>query len=179
MRGRINRKNCAWQFKLLWVEPSPATRDNRTHTCGLNRIQDNLSETNWITAEDTAEASGLNGTFEQLGNAVGVALVGTIMLGGLIAGVQDNIYDSSAVPEQHKAALIEAAESSVYLMSNTELENELNNIGASAAVKSEALSIYSLARTQAFQAGLSFLIFISLLGLVKTTMLPKRKLVEA
>ena len=132
-----------------------------------------------VSAEDTAEASGLNGTFEQLGNAVGVALVGTIMLGGLIAGVQDNIYDSSAVPEQHKAALIEAAESSVYLMSNTELENELNNIGASAAVKSEALSIYSLARTQAFQAGLSFLIFISLLGLVKTTMLPKRKLVEA
>ena len=56
VRGGINGKNCAWQFKPCGIEASPATRNNRTHTCGLNRIQDNLSETNWITTEDAAEA---------------------------------------------------------------------------------------------------------------------------
>ena len=46
----------AWQFKPRRIEASPATRNNRTHTCGLHRIQDNLSETNRITTEDAAEA---------------------------------------------------------------------------------------------------------------------------
>ena len=131
-----------------------------------------------VSAQDTAEASGLNGTFEQLGNAIGVALVGTMMLGGLTAGIENGINTSTAVPEQHKAALVTAAESSVYLMSDTQLKGELNVIGVSAVEKSEVLSIYALARTQAFQAGMSFLVFIALLGLVMTIRLPKRKLVE-
>ncbi len=132
-----------------------------------------------VSAENTAEASGLNGTFEQLGNAVGVALVGAMMLGGLTAGIQEGINASSSIPEVHKAALITATESSVYLMSNSQLESVLKAVDhPDKVMKSEIQSIYSHARIQAFQTGIFFLVFISLIGLVMTTGLRKRKLVE-
>jgi len=47
------------------------------------------------------------------------------------------------------------------------------------ALNSEILSIYSVARTRAFQAGMSFLVFVSMIGLVMTIGLQKRKLVES
>lgn len=132
-----------------------------------------------VSAEDAAEASGLNGTFEQLGNSVGVALVGTMMLGGLAIGIEEGITASSAIPEQHKVELIAAAESSVELMSDTQLEGELTSTGFDEALNSEILSIYSVARTRAFQAGMSFLVFVSMIGLVMAIGLQKRKLVES
>jgi len=133
-----------------------------------------------VSTKDTAEASGLNGTFEQLGNAMGVALVGTMMLGGLTAGIKEDIDTSSVIPDKHKVTLVSAVESSVYLMSNTQLEYGLKTVDPdeALALKPEILSSYSQARTRAFQTGIWFLVFASLLGLVMTTGLPKRKLVE-
>ncbi len=49
-----------------------------------------------VSAPDTPETAGLNGTFEQLGNAVGVALVGTIMLVSLSVGLGNGIEASTA-----------------------------------------------------------------------------------
>lgn len=132
-----------------------------------------------VSAEDTAEASGLNGTFEQLGNAVGVALVGTMMLGGLTTGIQNSINADSAIPEEYKPALISAVESSVSLMSNSQMENSLRAISSNETLEQKIVSIYSHARTQAFQAGMFFLVFVSLSGLVLTTWLHKRKLVDS
>lgn len=45
-------------------------------------------------------------------------------------------------------------------------------------IELEIRSIYSRARIQAFQTGISFLVSISLIELVMTTGLRKRKLVE-
>jgi len=133
-----------------------------------------------VSTKDTAEASGLNGTFEQLGNAMGVALVGTMMLGGLTAGIKEDIDASSVIPDEHRVTLVAAVESSVYLMSNTQLESGLKTVAPdeALALKPEILSSYSQARTRAFQTGIWFLVFASLLGLVMTTGLPRRKLVE-
>lgn len=131
-----------------------------------------------VSAEDTAEASGLNGTFEQLGNSVGVALVGTMMLGGLAIGIEEGITASTAIPEQHKVELITLTESSVELMSNSQLQSGLQAIGSDGAMEKEILSIYSVARARAFQAGMWFLVFVSLIGLVMTTGLQRRKLID-
>ena len=75
--------------------------------------------------------------------------------------------------------MIAAAESSVELMSDTQLEGELTSTGFDEALNSEILSIYSVARTRAYQAGMSFLVFVSMIGLVMAIGLQKRKLVES
>lgn len=64
-------------------------------------------------------------------------------------------------------------------MSDTQLMAGLQSVGADEAIKSQVIAAYSLERTQAFREGLWFLVFISVLGLLMTAALPKRKLVES
>jgi MFS family permease len=129
--------------------------------------------------ETTAEIAGLNGTFEQLGNSIGVALVGTIMLMTLTAGLTESITASPDIPDEDKMAAITAVEQSIELVSDTQVENALTAAGVDEATQEELSDIYATERTEAFQAGIAFLIFAALGGLIMTTGLSKRKLVEA
>jgi len=131
-----------------------------------------------VEAKDTAEASGLNGTFEQLGNSIGVALVGAMMLGTLVAGLQQSIIANPAIPNEQKADLVAAVETGVQLMSNSQLESGLDATGVDAALKTEIIATYAQARIQAFRAGMVFLAFVALAGLIMTIGLSDRKLVE-
>jgi MFS family permease len=125
---------------------------------------------------ETAEIAGLNGTFEQLGNAMGVALVGSLMLITLSAGLTDGIQASSLPPEQQTAA-IAAVESSIQLVSDAQLEGQLAASGLDAAEQAELSALYAAERAEAFRAGVLFLVFVALAGLILTTGLPDRKLV--
>lgn len=130
-----------------------------------------------VRAKDTAETAGLSSTFEQLGNSIGVALVGTVMLSTLATGLQQGINDSTVINEEAKAPLTEAAKDGVQLMSDSQFEEGLQAAGADAALEEELESIYSLSRTSAFQAGVALLIYAALLGLVVSLGLSKRKLI--
>jgi MFS family permease len=127
---------------------------------------------------EVAEAAGLNGTGEQLGNALGVALVGTIMLLALSTNLADGLASSTAIPPEFQTPLAEAVESGVELMSNEQLTAGLETAGVDEATEAEVLSIYDAARVEAFQAGTAFLVFLALVGMLLTPMLSDRKLVE-
>jgi fucose permease len=131
-----------------------------------------------VEPQETAETAGLTSTFEQLGNSIGVALVGTVMLASLTTGLSRGINDSTILPSESKAPLIAAADESVQLMSNTQLERVLQETGADQTMINELGRIYADSRTSAFSAGVALLVFASLVGLVLTFGLPKRKLVE-
>ncbi|MCA9875282.1 MAG: MFS transporter [Anaerolineales bacterium] len=131
------------------------------------------------SAEETAEIAGLNGTFEQLGNSIGVALVGTIMLMTLSAGMQQAIDASSALGPEEKTAVNAAVEESIELVSDSQLESALTAVGVDPAAQQALGETYARERTQAFQAGMMFLVFVALGGFIMTTGLSSRKLVEA
>ncbi len=131
-----------------------------------------------VEAKDTAETAGLNGTFEQLGNSISVALVGTIMLISLSNGIQQGITASTVIPAEDHALIIEAVEESVELVSDSQLMADLEAAGADEAVTEDIIAIYSVSRTRAFQVGMAFLIFVALVGLIMTAGLSDRKLVE-
>jgi MFS family permease len=132
-----------------------------------------------VTAEQTPETAGLTATFEQLGNAIFVALVGTIMLTVLGAGLVEGFQASAEIPPPAKEPLIAAASEGVQLMSNSQLEEVLDEVGMAEAGIAELNEIYGGARTEAFKAGVSLLFYGSLLALVIALWLPRRKLVEA
>ena len=139
----------------------------------LNLILSSVSE------EQTPETAGLTSTFEQLGNAIGVALAGTIMLFALSVNMAQGINNSAAIPAEAKEPLISRVEEGIQLMSNTALEEGLEEAGVSAEEAQEIEDIYALSRTEAFQSGVGLLVFATLLGLVISLWLPKRKLVDA
>jgi hypothetical protein len=130
-----------------------------------------------VSAKDTPETAGLNATFEQLGNAVGVALVGTIMLVSLSATLEQDINASTVIPDDEKAVLIEAVDDGVELVSDSQLDEGLEAAGAGETTETEVLNIYSDARTEAFQAGVAFLFFVAIVGLILTAGLPNKMLV--
>ena len=102
---------------------------------------------------------------------------GTVMLGALAGGLQHGITNSSIIPLEAKQPLIEVTEKSVKLMSNSQLQSGLEAAGVGEIVTTVLNSIYSVARTDAFKAGVSLLIYGLLLGLVFSLWLSKRKLV--
>lgn len=132
-----------------------------------------------VTGEQTPETAGLTATFEQLGNAIAVALIGTVMLTALGAGLVEGVAASSVIPAEAKQPLVEVAEKGVQLMSNTQLQTGLQEAGVAEAGVAELNAIYGVSRTSAFKAGVSLLIYAALLALVISLWLPKRKLVEA
>ncbi len=132
-----------------------------------------------VTPDLTAEVSGVNSTFEQLGNAIGVALIGTVLLGALTTNIQEGINASAAIPQEMKATLTAAVENGVQLVSDEALQDGLAASGADAAMTAEALNIYNRARAQAFKAGVGLLVFFSLAATILSLKLPRRKLVSA
>ncbi len=132
-----------------------------------------------VSAESVPETAGLNSTFEQLGNAIGVALIGTIMLTTLSAVAQSDVNASTIIPDADKSSMVAALEDGVELMSDTSLANELAATDASAEETAEVLGIYHNARTNAFKVGVGLLVYLTLLSLVVTLWLPKKKLVSA
>jgi len=138
----------------------------------LNLIYSSVDE------NETPETAGITGTFEQLGNAIGVALVGTIMIGTLMGGLTVSVEESTAIPQQYKPELNAAVQDGVQLVSDTQIQNWLQTTDADAELKAEIMDIYAADRTQAFKVGIAFLIFLALVGLVSTVGLSDRKLVE-
>jgi len=130
-----------------------------------------------VSMKDTAETAGLSGTFEQLGNAIGVALVGTILLGVLSTSLQGQISSSDVFPPETEKELIAAVEEGVQLMSSEQLATSLEAAGVTGEAEDVFLEAYHIARTDAFKAGVGVLIYAGILGLVFTAGLPNRKLV--
>ena len=130
-----------------------------------------------VLAKDTPETAGLNATFEQLGNSIGVALVGTIMLVTLTGGLTDQINASTTIPANDKTALVAAVDEGVQLMSDTQLEAGLEAAGIDEATQTEVEGIYAETRTNAFKSGVALLLFIALAGLILTAGLPNKMLV--
>ena len=132
-----------------------------------------------VPAKDTPETAGLNGTFEQLGNSIGVALVGAIMLLALSAGLAQRIEVNTVVPASDQQQLVAAVDDGVELMSDTQLTAELEAAGADAATTEEVVIMYEDSRVEAFRASVAFMIFVAVVGLVLTLGLSNRMLVEA
>jgi hypothetical protein len=63
-------------------------------------------------------------------------------------------------------------------MSSSALQSGLEEAGVAADDAQEIENIYALSRTQAFKSGAGLLFYATLLGLVVSLWLPKRKLVD-
>jgi len=129
-----------------------------------------------VDEADTAATAGINATFEQLGNAIGVALVGAIMLSTLLGGLQQRVADSPRIPEAAKPAIVASLQERVQLVSDTQLAQALDQATIAPDLSDRAELAYRTERIQAFRSGMVFLIFMALVGLVLTTGLPNLKL---
>jgi hypothetical protein len=111
-----------------------------------------------------------------LGNAIGVALIGSIMLNTLNSALTRSVSASNTLTAEVKSAVISAAEKDIPLMSSSEVQALLT--GVDATMQQELLSIYSDSYLTAFSAALLFLALMAGIGYFVAKRLPSTRLVE-
>jgi len=120
------------------------------------------------------DASALVSTFGQLGNAVGTALLGAILITALGVGIQTYLPESKVLTTAQQDQIAEAVKEDVQVVSNTELEAKLE--GQPEETKDEVIRINTEANKDAFGITLFSAGIISLLGFCIALLIPRVKL---
>ena len=127
-----------------------------------------------VDAEEASEASGLQGTAQNLGMALGTALVGTVILSVGITSVGSQVDDSEILPTELKTEISAVLEDDVRTAGTESIEATLES--ASPEVQAEAQRIFDDGIINGFQAALLAGASVALLGALLSFKLPKAKL---
>jgi MFS family permease len=129
-----------------------------------------------VVPERTNETAALMITSQNLGMSLGTALLGSILIAGLLFSATSLVEESTVIAEDLKPDLIMALEQNVRFISNTELENILKD--AQPETAAEILRINEIARIDGMKLSLFAAMVIGIFGLVISFFLPKKKLVR-
>ena len=121
---------------------------------------------------DRSEAGGLQWTSQQLGSALGVAVIGSIVLSGLTSGFASSIEADTTLEEELRTELVAAVEEGVDFSSVGDVEQQLLDAGVDAESTAKVVEDYSDAQLRALQAGLLGGAALALLALLVTKNLP-------
>ena len=82
-----------------------------------------------VPPEDTNEAGGLQGTAQNLGASLGTALIGSVLLLGLLNGFNSRIQDNPAVPPNVKSQISKATETGIPIATTDQAYQGLRDAG--------------------------------------------------
>lgn len=128
-----------------------------------------------VVPERTSETAALMSTSQNLGMALGTALMGSILVASLAGGAITLIDDSAAIPEDLKPPLILAVEENVRFLSDEELTAILKDVPP--GLSQEILRINEIARIQGIKASLWGLVIVTIFGIITSIFLSPEILV--
>lgn len=128
-----------------------------------------------VTPERTNETSALMTTSQQFGMSLGTAMLGSILTIGLILGSTALIEESTVLDDQLKVDLIDAIEKNIRFISDTELQELLED--APPDIAAEILRINESARITGMRTALLAAAAIGVLGIIVSIFLPSIRLV--
>ena len=127
-----------------------------------------------VGQHEASEASGLQGTAQNLGMALGTAVIGAVILSVVLTSIGNQVEASDTFPPDLKAQ-IAAVVSQPFEEANADaLEDELSALPAELVTELEA--IYDDATIRGFQGAIVVGGLVALLGAALALRLPKRKL---
>lgn len=126
-----------------------------------------------VTTKDSAEASGLFATFQNLGMSFGTAMSGVILVTVLLTTSANLINSNTTLNSQQKQQLNSAYEQQAQVVSDAQVETALE--GQPANVSQTVVTINSEARQKSLSATFILMAIMSGFGLLSTIKLPKDK----
>jgi MFS family permease len=126
-----------------------------------------------VEQDEASEASGLLGTFQNLGMALGTAVIGTVILSVGISSIGASVDDSQVLTDDVKAGVGMVLDRP---MNNADAE-ELNELirGLPADQQDELRSIYETSTIDGFQGAIIAGGIVALFGAALAFRLPKKK----
>ena len=121
---------------------------------------------------DRGEAGGLQWTSTQLGSALGVAIIGSVVLTGLTNGFSDAVAADERVPAGVAAEIVSTVEGGVDFVAADTVTAGLTEAGVADDVVVVIVESYEEAQLGALKAGLLGGALLAVLALFATTNLP-------
>ncbi len=122
--------------------------------------------------DDRSEAGGLQWTSQQLGSALGVAVIGSIVLTGLANGFASSVVDDERVSDDVRTELVAAVDVGIDFIPAGSVEEQLASAGVEAESTAIIVDAYEDAQLRALRAGLLGASVLVLLALFATANLP-------
>lgn len=126
-----------------------------------------------VTTKDSAEASGLFATFQNLGMSFGTAISGVLLVGTLLIASTNAIDANTTLNDSQKDQLKNAYTTQAQIVSDAQVQEATAN--QPAEVSQAVVDINAEARQKALSSTFILLAVISGLGLLSTIKLPANK----
>ena len=127
-----------------------------------------------VEQDEASEASGLQGTFQNLGMALGTAVIGTVILSVALSSMGNSVQDSEILADDVKAGVGAAIEGSLNQADRAALDEALVDLPPDQ--QSELTSIYESSTLDGFQGAIIVGGIVALFGAALAFRLPKKKL---
>ncbi len=132
-----------------------------------------------VEEDDRSEAGGLQYTAQQLGSSLGTALIGAIVISGLLTAFGTNVGEDARISKATQSQVSIALEGDVSFVSSASVEKAAQDAGVSPAETAAIVDGYADAQLKALKLGILACAFIVLASLLATRNLPARRLGEA
>ena len=126
-----------------------------------------------VPTEQSAEVGGVQNTLTNLGASIGTALAGSLLIAALSSAFLTNISESPAIPQTVKADAQVKLAGGVPFVSDADLNEALDQAGASSQTTDAALEANADARLEGLRAGLAILALLALVALFFSGRIPR------
>ena len=127
-----------------------------------------------VDQDEASEASGLQGTAQNLGMALGTAVIGTVILSVALTSIGNQVQASSTIPDDIKDDVSVVVERPFESADAGLLEEEIANLPADQ--QEELNAIYNDATLRGFQGAILVGGIVALFGALLAFRLPRKKL---
>jgi hypothetical protein len=127
---------------------------------------------------DRSEAGGLQNTAQQLGSSLGTALLGAIVITGLITAFSSNVADDPRVSKEVESQIQVELSAGGSFVASDEVEESARSAGLSEATADAIVDNYEDAQLEALETAFLFASFLVLASFWATRRLPTRRFEE-
>jgi len=131
-----------------------------------------------VSDDDRSEAGGLQSTAQQLGSSLGTALLGAIVITGLIAAFTANVADDARISDEVGEQLEVRLSAGGIFVSADEVRAGAEAAGVDAATTDALVENYEDAQLKALKTAFLFAAFLTLASFWTTRRLPDRRFDE-
>lgn len=142
---------------------------------GLGLLASQLGNINMsaVGKEDSAQAGGLQGTFQNLGSSLGTALIGSVFIMSLLSGFTSSINQSQLSPEI-KQGINQKTENGIGIVTTDQVVEVAEENGLSNDEAIEVSQIYQSAEIQGLKQAMFFLSIVGVLSIILSRSLPNK-----
>jgi MFS family permease len=124
----------------------------------------------------SSEAGGLQGVGQNLGQSLGTALIGAVLLASLTGGFQDDIANSTTIPNNVKTEIAQKSEQGIQMVALKDAEQIAKDAGLPARTVDEVVGIYADSQITALKSALLVASLFVLVGAWFARSLPAKPL---